>query len=355
MTKRSLFCNMPFSNLRVRYDGLSYACCTRWLPPIGESGGDPLALWKSQKARELRESILDGSFRHCPTRCQFLSEVAGPVMPLQEAIDSGAFEKFTKSAELGPTFLGFGLDRSCNLKCPSCRSEHIVATEEQNERDYEIMSRHFDALGSGLEWLQPAMCGDPFVSKPARRLLERLRVEDYPKLKIMIHTNGLLFTPANWEKWSGINSRVQWLHISIDAATPETYALNRGGSWDVLQRNLEYIASLRRDGPVKLLEMSFVVQENNFHEMPDFIHMAARHGADVVILSAMADWDAFSPEEYRRRAVHLPEHPRHQDLRAVLKDAIFDRPSSPMVSLGALSTLRVPTADAQRRIFPFVE
>ncbi len=71
--------------------------------------------------------------------------------------------------------------------------------------------------------------------------------------------------------WSSIPAPtvlLSYADISIDASTPETYAVNRrGGRFEVLLRNLEFITSLRRDGPLTWLGINMVVQENNFEEM----------------------------------------------------------------------------------------
>ena len=44
---------------------------------------------------------------------------------------------------------------------------------------------------------------------------------------------------------------IKHAHISVDAAHPDTYAINRrGGSFAKLLENLEFISSLRRNGPL---------------------------------------------------------------------------------------------------------
>lgn len=76
--------------------------------------------------------------------------------------------------------------------------------------------------------------------------------------------------------------------------------------------NLAFIATLQVTG-----KLSFVVQQNNWREIPAFIALARRFGFSAY-LSQMVNWGTFSREEFRRRAVHLPEHPEYPALRRLL-------------------------------------
>ena len=83
--------------------------------------------------------------------------------------------------------------------------------------------------------------------------------------------------------------------------------------------------------------ISMVVQENNFREMPDFIRLGKRFGFGVYF-SKLVDWRTYPEEEFSRRAVHLPNHPRYSEFVNLLRDEIFNVPN---VYLGNLSDLRL--------------
>ena len=118
--------------------------------------------------------------------------------------------------------------------------------------------------------------------------------------------------------------------VSVDAACEATYKLNRGGSWQQLQDNLAFISSL----PGVKLEMNFVVQTNNFKEMPDFVKLAFGYSAKFIFFAGLRNWNApkritgavFSDLDHQSRAVHLPSHPQHEQLIEVLRDPIFRDP-----------------------------
>jgi hypothetical protein len=167
-----------------------------------------------------------------------------------------------------------------------------------------------------------------------------MRRADMPRLRTLhLHTNGLLWTPRVWETIPAeIRALIRSAEISIDAGSPETYAVNRrGGSFATLLARLEFIQSLRLAGPLERLTMSMVVQENNFHEMREFVLLSKRFGADTAYFSRLADWGTFDPEDLRNRSVHRADHPRHRDLLDVLSDGVFD---DPIVCLGNLTELR---------------
>jgi len=165
-----------------------------------------------------------------------------------------------------------------------------------------------------------------------RRAMPRLRA-------IRLQTNALLWTSEMWATIPrGIRELVRYADISIDAASPATYRTNRrGGNFEKLLENLVFVASLRTGGPLEWLGISMVVQENNFKEMRDFVHLGKRLGADTVYFQQLVNWGTFAETEFLSRSIHRASHPRHGELREILQEAIFD---DPVCQLGNLSDLR---------------
>jgi hypothetical protein len=68
------FCDWPFRKLEVATGGACYLCCPGWLPlTVGNVKQQSFEqIWNSQPAKDIREAIVDGSFRfcskiHCPS------------------------------------------------------------------------------------------------------------------------------------------------------------------------------------------------------------------------------------------------------------------------------------------------
>lgn len=318
---KKYFCSNPFEHLILNREKNYYLCCEGWLPkPIGNAGGESARIaWNGDVAREIRSSILDGSFRYCRV-CPFLEAKAGPVQLVDEVTDK-RLKKIIKNRttvlDRGPVLLNLGHDPSCNLRCPSCR-KRIIQTKTANYKEYEenkrIQEEILDELKDCLEWLYVSGSGDPFGSKLYHELLMGLKQENYSHLKLYLHTNGQLFDQKNWDTIQGIKRSVKRVQISIDAATENTYRMNRGSSWERLNKNLQFISKLRQDGPIEYFDISMVVQQNNWREMPEFIDLGRKYGADTVCFIALQNWGTYFYWEYNRRAVHLESHPEHKDL-----------------------------------------
>src|SRR5665811_887879 len=124
------FCPNPFRQLDLEEDGSAFACCSNWLPtPMGNLKNKTLdELWNGHVMQKIRESIYDGSFRYCRhDRCPMIQSNTLP--SLQEGEQDADFGIAVKNRdvklETPPLFLNLCNDRSCNLFCPSCRTERI--------------------------------------------------------------------------------------------------------------------------------------------------------------------------------------------------------------------------------------
>lgn len=145
-----------------------------------------------------------------------------------------------------------------------------------------------------------------------------------------LHSNGQLWDAAAWADLANLHPLVTTAEISIDAAGSVTYGENRrGGDFSRLLRNLDFIATL----PLTL-KFSCVVQRNNYRELPAFVDLGRRYGA-AVYFSRLVNWGVFDRNEFSRRAVHLPDHPEHDDLCAILRRL----EPLPQVDLGNLRPL----------------
>lgn len=344
-----LFCDRPFRWLEVsgvRLRGEAHLCCPSWLDlPVGDLSRQTVEeVWNGEVAQRIRASILDGSFRHCDaSRCPFLASQVAPVRRRSEVDDPElrlVLDRGLTVLPWGPREINCAFDRSCNLSCPSCRNDLIVEKDAAADEIRAIGERlRIEALPDARV-LYVTGSGDPFGSPFFRGWLQDMSAADVTGLeRIHLHTNAQLWTRRAWERLpEHVRARARTCEISVDAASPETYAENRrGGRFDTLLENLELVAELRRAGPLGWVGLSFVVQENNFREMPAFVALAQRFGFDLVMFNKILNWGTFAGSEYRRRAVHLADHPRHAELLATLRDPAFDHP---IVHLGNLGVYR---------------
>lgn len=297
---KNYICNKPFENFEISSDGKVFFCCPDWLDkPIGnihENSFDEI--WNSESASLIRNSIADGSYKYCNQKtCPYI-------------VARNLKNKDSEKVEVNIKNIMLNNDLSCNLTCPSCRKDLIVATP--GTADYISASKILDKvaekfinINSQKELhLNITGSGDPFASSLYRNFLINLDGSRNPKLKIELQTNGILFNSEMWEKLKNIQKNITKIYLSVDAATPETYAkVRRGGDFKTLISNSKFISNLRQEGKFDLLIARFVVQKENFHEMEKFAKMYLEMGFDLVDFSMVQDWGTWNKEYYNEQKV----------------------------------------------------
>lgn len=345
------FCSKPFTWFEVSRsiadgEGATFLCCPAWLE---KSVGNLLRssveeVWNGPTAAEIRRSILDGSFEYCNrARCSYLQSRTGPVQRAADVTDPlmrRAIDENLTVLPWGPIDVIACHDRSCNLSCPSCRTEVIM----EHARRGQILSIQGKLEAEALrqaKMLHITGSGDPFGSPYFRTWLQTIKRTDMPMLeRIHLQTNGLLWTSRTWEAIpEEIRVLIGSAEISIDAATAATYAENRrGGDFARLLENLEFISTeLRPHGPLEWIGISMVVQQNNFREMIEFVRLGKRFNVDTVFFSQLVNWGTYSDEEFRRRAIHLPAHPEHKQFLEQIRAPVFD---DQIANFGNLTSIR---------------
>jgi pyruvate-formate lyase-activating enzyme len=314
------FCPHPFTTLETTHTGLAFVCCPVWLPtPIGTLGTDAVSLWTSPAAQRIRASIVDGSFRYCDHR--HCSLITNRTLPHRDSAQARAIlDDYTRSGTVDrlPSYVTLSHDKSCNLSCPSCRSRTYVASKaKQGELD-RLTETAILPLLRHAERVNITGSGDPFGSNHFRKLLRRLAAPEFAGIGIDLHTNGQLWDERAWTEL-GLQGRVRYAQISIDAARAETYAfVRRGGSFERLLENLAFVKRLRAVGEIAELEFSMVVQARNFREMRDFVALGHRFGADSVSFQMIRKRDIFSTKEFEAAFVASPDHPDYPEFLGVL-------------------------------------
>ncbi len=147
------------------------------------------------------------------------------------------------------------------------------------------------------------------------------------------------------------------LSVSIDAARPETYErLRRPAKWPVLMSNLEVLSDMRRSRTVRYLQINFVVQEDNYREILDFVALGRRLGVDNIWFQRLTNYGAFNEGTFVRADVTSPRHPGHAELLEILRDPILKQRGidiemlMPLLPEVVASDLRLPLLyDASRR------
>jgi len=310
-----MYCLRPFYMMIVEPGGECRSCCeahaSKSFGNILRDG--PEGVWRGEGAREMRESILDGSYRFCLDGCPIyqrvlaLRESGGD--PRTGTMDLGACvsrEPMGRDLEW-PAHLHVGHDTRCNIRCRKCHHWTIEVDEAETDRVGDLclgMLPHASGLAmSG--------CGELFFSPSYAKVLRG--VEAMPNLfKMHAITNGTLLTPGRWGSLGDVASKIARgsLRVSVDAATRETYdKVRRGGDFDVLAANLRFLGSR----PISQKLMSMVVEMDNFREMPAFVRLAAEWGFRAVFEQVIGP-DGWKP--------WIDDAPEREEFEALLAESL---------------------------------
>ena len=291
---KNYVCHHPFTYVDVQFK-TQWLCCADWAPVNirghynhpDETEKSILTNWHSDLANDVRSAVLDGSYSKCNhTVCPSLTELKNTqhnytdetiqlhgmtfirkdkVKDYFDIEDENDVSNFKKP----PKNLMMGFDRSCNLKCPSCRTD-VIPNPETDSNEYNILQNiMYDIetnLGSGLQKMLITGSGDPVYSKIYRDFLINFDKDKYPKLHtIHLITNGVLLDEKMWKSFKA-NPVIRVLEISLDAGNKETYenTVRLNGDWDKLLSNIEY---LLKQKTIYVFYFSMVVSEYNYKEM----------------------------------------------------------------------------------------
>lgn len=367
---RGRFCPRPFevivSGQGVRWNestgtteqvmGSTYPCdCAAWVPFVTGNmleGESSEAVWNSPGMQEVRRSVLDGDYSYCSrTMCP---AIVNGCLPKNEDITAPRLRRILDNQETilsdGPRLVALGHDSSCNLACPTCRNDLIMANREQSERLDRGRDRVILPMLRDREiGVHMTSWGDPFASRHYRSILEALRGPEYDGVRLFLLTNGIGLTPHTWKAMPQLAEKIVELRVSVDAASEATYEnVRRPGKWSVIRENLTAMGEISRAGTFLRnrfaggghsvstdlhLEMetpysfviAFVVQSANFREMPDFVRLGEEIGADV----AFQKYYSFGHEPaavFASKDVTSPAHPEHAEFQAVLRDPVMQSP-----------------------------
>lgn len=326
---KQFVCPLPFEHFEISPSGDVLVCCGHWLPTsIGNFLRDPTdGILNSPKAQKVRESMTDGSYKYCNhLDCGHMIQGTLPTADeLERAQTRRAVAEGSYRMD-GIDFLTFGFDQTCNLSCPSCRTHRIVEKTSESIEKARAVEEKLIGLLPTVRFLHINPAGELLASKPSRKLLELIDDERCPDLRLDIISNGTLFSEEEWNKFPGIHNKVRSIRISIDAARKETFEkLRRLGRYEPFIENMRFLSRLRAAGVVPQLKFSFTYQLDNFREMPEFVDFCASMNCDFAIFERLQNI-AFTWDEFRRKAVHRPNHPLYPEFLKVASDPIFVSP-----------------------------
>jgi len=314
-------CAVPFDSLEV-HDKRNFLCCASWLTKHLPENVSVYDSFNSQEAKDIRDSMLDGSYKYCDeNQCPYLrmfkNGSAAPMYHKNKLSEdlSERVERHKKGLEIKPRIVQFSMDRTCNLKCPSCRLDLIVADSHKIKQVKAHIQEIEDTYADSIHTIYITGTGDPFISVGFRDFLRNFDKSKYPNLdKIHLHTNATKWNKEMWDSMPNVHEFVKSAEISIDAATKHTYEneTRLGGNWDELVENLHFISEIPN---LKRVKTSFVVQDTNYKEMKLFYDTMTSIFKEKakVFFGRINNWDTFTEEQFKEKKIWDSNHPQYYD------------------------------------------
>lgn len=320
------FCPEPFRHFETLFDGRVSGCCSIWTDnrfgDLNQQSFDEI--WNSEQAQAMRQGVLDGSFRHChKDRCQ---SIVNGLLPKREDIRDPLLREIIRTGrtrmEEAPSVIFLAHDVTCNLSCPSCRSDLVVADEAQEAR-FELIEKTVIQpmlASSNATRLSVAGQGDPFASPHYRSILRYVADQEL-NIRLSLATNAVLLNEYRWQQYQGLEKYQPFVDVSIDACRPWTYAvLRRPASWEKLLPNLEFLGRLRAQNKISGFQVNATVQLDNFLEIPELVALVPQIGADRVRLYMIQNTGGHLAADYDRKNIADTSHPLHLAFLEVLRD-----------------------------------
>lgn len=199
------------------------------------------------------------------------AENAWTVQPLEES--DGDYH-------YGEYMIGLDATTDCNLECIFCLRvfmEHIHNHHVTPEEMQALAEQAFD----GCSGISLSLGAEPLLNRHLDELLNLLG--EYPYVHTTMTTNGLTLSPKNTRLL--VDNQYKEITVSIDGATKETFESVRiNGKFDKLLQNLERLQALKREkgSEYPKLKINMALMKRNVHELPQFVEMIKRLGAEKV-------------------------------------------------------------------------
>ncbi|MCJ7750012.1 MAG: radical SAM protein, partial [Armatimonadetes bacterium] len=198
--------------------------------------------------------------------------------------------------------INIGVSDRCNHRCIMC-SEHspycadsgrrMAAADVLDERGFGLMDPQAyrllirDLVALGTREIELCGLGEPLLHP---RLFDFISQAKEVGLWVRLVTNAGLLDEEKARRL--VTLGLDELHISLNAATPDSYAKVHGVAPSVFNRVLAVIGAVaaakrERNTASPTIETSLVVQADNYRDPLRWVQTVAEAGADIVTFSAL--------------------------------------------------------------------
>ncbi len=169
----------------------------------------------------------------------------------------------------------------CNLRCAMC-PQGMGEVKNPNHTAVGLIARCMAFLQTAQRVILSGV-GEPMLSPGFWFVIESLKAKTFGILRV--HSNGHFMDDSNSRRI--LDSGLNLLMISLDAATAKTYRRIRGSNLETPVSGLRGLLALRRQREKSSLHVgiTMTLMRDNLSEAKDFIVLASEIGVDTAIFS----------------------------------------------------------------------
>jgi len=207
-----------------------------------------------------------------------------------------------------PIYMEISPAGSCNHRCTFCGLDFL----EYQSRflDADILKKRLSEMGKlGLKSIMYAGEGEPFLHRNFAEIVEHTKKSG---IDVAITTNAVLLKESLAEQILGT---VEWIKVSINAGTAETYSKIHGtkpADFDRVIKNMSSAVKIKRENGYKcVLGMQMLLLPENHHETVRLAEIAKSIGMDYLVVKPYSQHPQSKSRRYSKinynDFIHLPE------------------------------------------------
>jgi MoaA/NifB/PqqE/SkfB family radical SAM enzyme len=214
-------------------------------------------------------------------------------------------------AETPPVCLYLEVTNRCNLLCETC-PRTFEALEPPADMSWALFTRIVDQVPDIARVVLHGV-GEPMLVKDLPRMIRYLKDRG---VYVLFNTNGTLLHSKRFQQW--IDTGLDELRVSLDAADRETYARVRGKDFfQRIVRDVGRFTAFQRQIGAETPRVSLWLTglKETVQQLPDFVRLAAAMNVREVHLQRLV----FDEQGY---GLAHPEHSLFEQTRADEQEAI---------------------------------
>ena len=186
-----------------------------------------------------------------------------------------------------PNCLYLEVSNECNLACKTCPIP-FGKTEDPAALSLDQVERLVSQF-PGVERVVLHGVGEPLLNRELAEIIAWLKGKS---IYVLFNSNGTLIN-RRWRE-ALIDSGLDEIRLSLDAATPESFARVRGKPlFDVILRNIRGLMERKAEKKSRtpLVSLWLTGLRETLRELPDFIRLAHALKIDRVYLQRLVYWE----------------------------------------------------------------